>query len=890
MRWLNVFSDRVRALLRREAVIGDIDEELRCHLEMEMAANVGKGMSPMEARRAALRTFGNFDSIRERAYEVRGGGLLETIVQDVRFTGRTLAKRAGFTTIAALTLALGVGANSAIFSVVEAVLLRPLPYRHADRVVEIWERSPMSGQHNVVSPANFLDWRDQAKSFDQMAAFYDARANLTGTGEPEEVPLQLTTPNLFALLGAEPLLGRTFTQDDAQPEPAGKGVVAVLSYGFWHRRFGGERDVIGRTFTLNGTPVTVIGVMPRDFQWFIEESSRNTRPADLWVPMGLSETLRDRTKVGRYMQSVGRLKPGVPIERAQAEMSAIAGRLAAQYPDYSAKWDIILVPLRDQLAGAIKPALLVLLGAVGFVLLIACVNVANLLLARAAGRHKEIAIRSAIGAGRRRIIRQLLTESLLLALLGGAFGLLLARWCVKTLVAVSPAHLVGLGQVGIDLPVLLFTLAVSLLTGVVFGLAPALEASRVDLNDSLKESNRGTAGSTRGRRMRDALIVAEVGLALVLLVGAGLMIRSFVRLSSVDPGFDAANLLTLRVSLPGSKYGEDPQRVAFFRQAVDRLRTLPGVRSAAAVSGLPFADLGAATNFTIVGKPVPPPGQDFDTDVRVVDEGYFRTMGIPLITGRTFTPQEGMENRNVAVINQAMARKYFPGENPLGKRLVVHMMEDPQPSEIIGIVGDAKYKTLEGEMRPMVYWPPPTLAYGSMTLVLRTTGNPEDLAAAARREILAIDKDQPVGDVRTMQSWLDESMARTRFGTLLLGVFAGLALTLAAIGIYGVMSHAVAQREGEIGVRMALGARARDVLRLVIGQGLGLVLVGIALGLVGSLALTRVMSSLLYGVSATDPLTFTAIALLLMLVSCFACYIPARRASRVDPLTALRYE
>ncbi|HEY3568939.1 MAG TPA: ABC transporter permease [Thermoanaerobaculia bacterium] len=888
MRLLNVLSARLRALRGREAVIGDIDEELRLHLEMEAAANVERGMPPEEARRAALRTFGNFDSVRERAYEVRGGGLLETLLQDVRYAGRMLAKRPGFTAVAALTLALGVGANTAIFSVVEAVLLRPLPYRHAGRVVVVWENNhTQPGRHNVISPANFLDWREQAKSFDEMAVFLDQPLSLTGAGEPEEVPAQLVTPNLFALLGVNPELGRAFTPEDAKPGK--RAVVVVISHGLWQRRFGGAPDVIGRTVSLNGRPMSVVGVMPDGFKWFVKENSRASRPAELWLPMSLAP-YSDRTKSGRFAQAVARLAPGVPLDKAQAEMDTIAGRLESQYPDYDKGWGITLVPLRDQLSGEIKPALLVLLGAVGFVLLIACVNVANLLLARAAGRHKEIAIRSAMGAGRRRIVRQLLTESVLLSLLGGALGLLLALWSVRALVALSPENLIGAGEVGLDLPVLAFTLAASLLTGILFGLAPALEASRVRLNESLKESSRGNAGSSRGRRLRDALIAAEVGLALVLLVGAGLMVRSFVRLQAVDPGFDARNLLTLRVALPSVRYPDDAKADAFFRQAVASLRTLPGVRSASAISELPFAALGTATSFTIEGRPAPPPGEFFGTDVRVVDEEYFRTMRIPVLAGRTFTPQEVAEDRKVCVVNQAMARVYFPGENPVGKRITVVMSDSPTPTEIIGVVGDARYAKLEGDLQPMVYWTPPQLPYSSRTLVLRAQGDPESLAAPARRAIQAIDKDLPVADVRTMEGWIAESMARTRFGTLLLAAFALLALTLAAVGIYGVMSHSVVQRQNEIGVRMALGARAGDVLWLVIRQGLARVLVGVGLGLLGALALTRVLSSLLYGVSATDPLTFLSLALLLTAVSWIACYIPARHAARVDPLIAMRYD
>ena len=886
MRLLNVLSARLRALRGREAVIGDIDEELRLHLEMEAEANVGRGMTPEEARRAALRTFGNLDSVRERAYEVRGGGPLETLAQDVRYAARMLARQPGFTAVAALTLALGIGANTAIFSVVEAVLLRPLPYRHAGRTVLLWESQRLRDlPRNVVNPANFLDWREQAKSFDQMAAFADLRYNLTGAGDPEEVPAQIVTPNLFPLLGARAELGRTFTPEDAK---SGHDDVAILSHGLWRRRFGGAPGIIGRTLSLNGHAVTVIGVMPPGFQWFIQEKSLTGKPAQLWVPLGFTE--ENRVRRGRYLQAVARLAPGVSLARARAEMDAIAGRLESQYPKFNHGWGVRVVPLRDQLAGEIRPALLVLLAAVGFVLLIACVNVANLLLARAAGRHKEIAIRSSIGAGRRRIIRQLLTESLLLALLGGALGLLLSRACLRALVALSPPNLAGVGQAGLDLPVLAFTLAVTVLTGVVFGLVPALEASRVNLSGALNESSRGNAGSRRGRRLRDALVVAEVGLALVLLVGAGLMIRSFLRLQAVDPGFDAKGLLTMRVHLPAAKYPEDVKVNAFFREAAARLRTLPGVVSASTVSALPFADLGAATSFNIEGTSFRNEADKPTTDVRVVDEEYFHTLGIPLIAGRTFTAQEAVEDRKVAVINETLARKYFPGANPVGKRILVNMTAEPTYTEIIGVVGDARYASLDGELHPMVYWTPPHLAYSAMTFVLRTAGDPGDLARAARREIQAIDKDQPVSDVRTMESWLSESLARTRFGTLLLGAFAGLALTLAAAGLYGVMSYAVAQRQNEIGVRMALGARAGDVLRLVIRQGLALVLAGVALGLLGALALTRLLASLLYEVSATDPLTFAALALLLTAVSTIACYIPARRAARVDPLIAMRYD
>jgi predicted permease len=877
---------RLRGLLRRKSVEREMEEELRFHLRMRAEENVRRGMAADEAERAALKSFGQFGRIKEYCRDVKGGGLLESLLQDLKFGARTLLKSRGFTLVAVLTLAIGIGANTAIFSVVEAVLLRALPYRDADRLVMLWENNRLRNRpHNVVNPGNLLDWREQAGSFEEVAGFSDQRFNLAGGGEPEEVAGQAATPNLFRLLGARPALGRTLLPGD---EDGGRSV-AVISHGLWQRRFGGSPEVIGKTLILDGGGATVVGVMPPDFKWFVKENSLSGKPAEVWVPLALPDQLRAGRR-GRYLSAVARLKPGVTFEQAQGEMETVASRLEAQYPEIDKGWGATVVPLRDQLAGEIKPALLVILGAVGFVLLISCVNVANLLMARAAGRRKEMSLRAALGAGRLRIVRQLLTESMLLAVAGGALGLLLAYWGVGALVALSPPNLLGEGQVGVNLTVLAFTLAVSLLTGVAFGVAPALEASRLNLSESLKESSRGNVGGGRAGRVRGALVVAEVGLALVLLVGAGLMVRSFLRLQAVHPGFDAGNLLTMRVMLPQTKYPEDARKVEFFRRAAERLRALPGVRSVSAVSALPFADLGAATSFTVVGKPAPPAGERLTTDLRVADENYFRTMNIPVVAGRTFGEQEAVEDRKVAVVNEAMARKYFPGEDPLGKRIVVNMSSQPTPTEIIGVVGDARYDKLDGELRPMVYWTPPQLTYSSMSLVVRTGGDPAALGPAAVREIQAIDKDQPVSDVRTMESWLADSTARTRFGTLLLGAFACAALLLAAVGIYGVISYSVAQRRNEIGIRMALGAQGRDVLRLVVGQGMRLVLAGVGVGIVGAFALTRLMSGLLYGVAATDPPTFAANALLLAAVSLLACYVPARRATRVDPLHALRRE
>ncbi|HEX8501475.1 MAG TPA: ABC transporter permease [Pyrinomonadaceae bacterium] len=811
---------------------------------------------------------------------------MKTLFQDVRYGLRVLAKAPGFTAVAVLAIALGVAANSAIFSVINAVLLEPLPYREPGRLVSLWEMNrARDARQNVLSPANLIDWKEQTDVFEDVAAFTDGRANLTGDGEPEEVIVQQVTPNLFPLLGVEPIKGRGFAPDDAKP---GAARTVVLSHGFWLRRFGGDPAVVGKSFNLGGAPATVVGVMPARFQWFIRKGSRTAAPPEMWSPFALSDAYRKRQ--GRYMSAVARLKDGVTRERAELELNHLARRLEEQYPEFNKGWGAEVVLLRDQFAGPIRPVLWVLLGAVGFLLLIACANVANLLLARGATRQKEIAIRTALGAGRARVVRQLLTESLLLAFTGGGLGLLLAWWGVELLVALSPRDVLDLGGVGLNVPVLLFTLGVSFVTGVVFGVVPAFEASRVSTSESLKEGAKGTTVGKRGGRLRGAFVVAEIALALILLVGAGLMLKSFARLRSVDPGFRADNLLTMRVSLPARKYKEDAQVVAFSRQAAERLAALPGVEAAGAVNYLPFAGPGAATNFKVVGRPDPPPGEEPDTDVRVTDENYFRAMGIPLLRGRMYTPQESAERGRVAVVSQSFAEKYFPGEEVIGRQLLVNMKSEPNPTEVVGVVADIKLQSLDEEPHPTVYWPHAELVYSNMVFVVRTKGDPAALGAAARGAVQSIDADQPVADLRPMTQFLAESVGRARFSATLLGVFALLALVLAGVGVYGVMSYAVAQRTHEIGVRVALGAQTRDVLRLVVGHGMALAGAGLAAGLLGAFALTRLLSSLLFQVSTTDLATYATLTGFLLLVSLAACLVPARRATKVDPMVALRYE
>lgn len=888
MKWFNILRDRLRALRQRETVIGDIDREMRLHLEMQVEENIKRGMSPEEAREKAMRSFGNVNRAVDAAYDVKGGGLFETLAQDIRYGVRILAKHKAFTSVAVVTLALGIGANTAIFSVVNELLLRPLPYRDAERIAMLWEVTPEGRRQNTTSRANFRAWRNQSTSYEYLAAFSDQRFNLTGDGEPEELSIQLASTDFFKVLGVDPILGRTFLPDD---EPIGKPPVAVLSYGLWQRRFGGQSSVIGQPVTLNGIKFTMIGVMPPNFQFHIKHRSGTGRPAELWtlLPMPSGGTANER---GRFLSAVARLKPGVSTEQAAAELRTIETRLSDEAPEYNKNYSAEVLPLREQFFGDVRRPLWLMLGAVAFVLLIACANVANLLLSLATTREKEIAVRAALGARRLRIVRQLLTESLLLAVLGSVLGLGFAWLGIKALVAISPRDLVSLQTVGLNVTVLLWTLGVSLLTGIVFGMAPALHISRLNLNDSLKEGGKSESAQASGsRRLRSALVVSEIALAVVLLASAGLLIRSFVRLQQVDRGFETENILTMVIRLPGAKYPEDPHIITFFNQALERVRQLPNVRSVGMVNFLPlYGGLGSNTGFKIEGRPEPPPGQGPSTDVRVADPGYFQSMGIPLLRGRNFSDAEQREPKSVILINEALARKHFPGEDPIGRRLDVAMFETPKFAEIVGVVGNVRYDSLVDESPPAVYFPLPDLAYPFMSLVIRTDGDPAALAPSVQREIRAVDPNQPVSDVRTMNQVMSEWVGRSRFNTLLLGLFAALATLLSAVGIFGVMNYSVALRTREIGLRLAVGAQPRQVLMLILKQGLLLTIVGVGLGLAAAFALTRLLSGLLFGVAAVDVTTFTTISLLLVVVSLLACYLPARRAMRIDPLQALRYE
>ena len=810
---------------------------------------------------------------------------MNTLLTDIRFGVRMLLKNPMVTVVALVALTLGIGANTAIFSVVNAVLLRTYPYADAERLVLVWEkRQGGTTDQNVINLGNFTDWKEQNQVFSDMAAFFDRSFNLTGDGEPEEVPGEYATTNLFPVLGSNAVLGRTFTDEDGRD---GQPRVAVISYGLWQRRFGGDRQIVGHQMTLNGLPATVIGVMPSGFGWHIRRGTQASKPADIWLPWQISNDLRQRR--GRFASAVARLKPGVSMDQAKSEMDTIGVRLAQQYPQFNTNWGVNVVPLRIQMTGEIRRPLLILLGAVGFVLLIACANVANLLLARASSRRKEIAVRAGLGASRWRIGRQLLTESVMLSLVGGTLGVLVAWWGTKALVALSPPALIDLNSVRVSLPVLAFTLGLSVITGIVFGLVPALDATRFDLHGSLKEGGKNVGGSSGSNRVRSLFVVTQVALALVLLVGAGLLAKSFKRLQAVDAGFNADNVLTVRVNLPISKYDTDQKRIAFFKEAREEMKAIPGVETVGAINTPPFTGLYAGTTVDVDGQKLPP-DQELKTGVVVTDSNYFDVMQIPLKLGRLYTEQEATEMRHVVVVNETFVKKNLGGQNPLGHRVTIYMKNDNEPSEIIGVVADHKHLGLDVPVEPVAYWPHPELVYPGMTLMLRTRGDANAAAPAARNVIHNLDPQQPIGEVSTMEALLSTSVARARFSASLLTVFSILALVMAAVGIYGVMSYTVLQRTHEIGVRMALGAQRLDVLKLMVKKGIVLGAAGVVVGLIASFALTRLIATLLFDVTATDTATFVIVSAGLFLVTLFACYVPARRATKVDPLKALRYE
>jgi len=812
---------------------------------------------------------------------------MQTLWQDLRYGARMLMKNPGFSLIAALTLTLGIGANTAIFSVINGVLLKPLPYAEPERLVAVWEMRH-DGRRGSASYPNFADWRAQNQVFERIAIYRDSAMALTGGGEAANLRAVITTPDLFPLLNARPQLGRGFLPEE---EKAGSRVV-VLGHGAWRKYFGADPNLVGKQIKLNGRDFSVVGVMPAGFNFPVEAEQ-----TDLWVSAAISserddpkeESLNEQRGAHIY-DSIARLKPGVTLAAAQTDLETVMGRLRAQYPDEVGGDHTAMRPYLTDLVGDVERALLVLFAAVGVVLLIACANVASLLLARAIGRQREIAVRAALGASWGRIVRQLLTESLLLAAAGGTAGLLLATWGVDLLKALSPADLPRIQDVRLDGRVLMFTLLVSLLTGLLFGLIPALRAARADLNEALKEGGRGGEGLRRNR-LRSALVVAEVASAMTLLVGAGLLINSFVRLQRVNLGFDPHQVLTLRVDLPEARYREGRQIINFNQEFLRRVERLPGVRSAAMVFKLPLGVGDASNTFEVEGQPSDK-SRRLTAGLRVSTPGYFHTLGIPFVNGRDFSERDEEKSAPVVIINETLAARYFPNQNPIGKHIRPDISLEGAPPwrEIVGVVSSVRHGGPGKEPRPEFFLPHTQMPFLTPTTVVRVAGDPLAIVGAARNEVRAMDREAPIDSVKTLDQYLTESVAQPRFNTLLLALFAGVAMTLTAVGLYGVMAFSVTARTREIGVRVALGARGPDVLRLVISQGMKLTLIGVAIGLVAALALTRLMKGLLFGVTPTDPATFALIALLLVSVAMLACYLPARRATKVDPMIALRCE
>jgi predicted permease len=880
---LSRISSLLRNIVHKDRVEHELTEEVESYLELLVEEKVKAGLRPEEARRAALIEMGGVEQVKEGVREVRMGQTLETMWQDLRYGTRVLLKNPGFTVVAVITLGLGIGANTAIFSVVNAVLLRPLPFENPDQLVMIWQTNPQRGiLQGLVSPPNLHDWQQQSHTFGQIAAFNPRGFSLTGTSEPEHLPGTFVSVGLFPMLGANPLLGRNFLPDEGRP---GGNRAVIISFALWQRRFGGDPDLVGKSLTLNDAIYTVVGIMPAKFQFPIQ-GQFPIPVSELWAPLAIDNAQVNRGN--RDLFTIGRLQPGVSVEEAQAEMATIAQRLAEQHPDFNRGLGVHIVGYHQQLTGNLRAALLILLGAVVFVLLIACANVANLMLARAATRQRELAIRTALGAGRSRLMRQLLTESVLLSLLGGALGVALALLNFDAIVAALPAHMPRAAEIQVDRQVLIFSFAIAVMTGVIFGLVPALQASSLNLNEALKESGgKGTGGFVR-HRVRSLLVVTEVALALVLLVGAGLLIKSFHRLQQVNAGFNPENVLSVPFVLPQSRYPDGNARAAFVNRIMEKLKALPGVQAVGGVTTLPLSGDYVSASFIVEGQTVSPEGRNV-ANMRAATPDYFRAMSIPILKGRGFTEQDQFDAPAVVIINESFERLYFPDEDPIGKRVISPASSEGIPMTIVGVAGDVRNGGPEDEPRPEFYYSYFQNPIRFMFMAIRTAAEPAGLIPAIRREIWSEDNDLPLANISTLEQLLSKTIAQRRFNLLLLGLFSALALVLAVVGIYGVVSYAVTQRTHEIGIRLALGAKQGDVCKLVIRQGMIPVVAGIAIGLSGALALTRLMKSLLFGVSATDPLTFVGLSLLLIVVALVACWIPARRATKVDPMVALRY-
>jgi putative ABC transport system permease protein len=886
MSLLSTLRSVVSALVQRAGVENETDEELRAHVQNRADDLERSGLTRPEAERRARIEFGAPEKFKEECREARGTNFIESLLQDLRFGVRSLASSRGLTSTVILVLALGIGANTAIFSVVNTVLAWPLPYPEPDRLVWFWESQPNLNQAPF-SAADFLDFQSQNRSFEQMAVMHRVSFNLTGQGPAERIPSMVASPNIFSLLWIQPIMGRSFASSEGA---FGAARVAMLTYGFWQSHFGGDSRVVGRTIILDGQPVAVIGVLPASFRYG-DDIQIWVNPVNI-VPEVFSaladwERKLSTNRETHYLNVVGRLKPGVSLQQAQADITSIMDHIHQQYPVTIGHF-VELIPLRELYTGPVRPTLLVLLGVVGLVLLIACANVANLLLARAAARSREIAIRTALGAGRLRIVRQLLTECMLLAGGGGALGLALAWWLVRLLVAAGPREMPRLQEITVDLRVLAFTLGVSLVTGLLFGLAPAFAATRQTVGGSLKEGGRGATSGLAHNRLRSLLVVGEVALSLILLVGAGLLVRSFVRLLEVKPGFNSDHMVTMWINFTGARYAENHQSTQLLDQLLSRLASLPRVKGVATSNDLPLEGDDTTTGVTTAeGRPPFERGHQPLIGVHAVNPGYFRAMGIPLFRGREVSASDVPDSRSVVVINQKLAEVVWPGQDPIGKHFAI--LGDKQ-SEVVGIVGNVLHNGLAEAPSAESYLAFSQNPWSYVGLAIRTEADPTSIYSGVRAIVSQLDPELPVHDMRPMEQVVAETMATRRFTLWLVGAFAALALVLAFVGIYGVMSYSVTDRVHEIGVRVALGAQRADVLRLVIGHGVRLAAIGISIGTAGAFLATRAMTSLLFGVRPSDPVTYLAIGTLLALAAITACYIPARRAIRVDPMVALRYE
>jgi putative ABC transport system permease protein len=886
----------LQTILQRTRMESEMDAELRFHMETYAEDLVRSGVPRQDAQRRARLELGGVENAKEECREARGVHFAETLLQDLRYGARTMLRSPSFTVTAVLALALGIGANTAIFSVVNAVLLRPLAFDQPDLLVQVWHTPPQKSFPGMpifaVSPANFLDWRNQNQAFEGMSAYGFGRYTLTGTGHPEAIRMVAATVGLFSILHAQPLLGRGFLTGEDEP---GHEHEVVLSYGFWHSYFAGNPDIVGTNIQLNGQAFTVIGVMGPEFDFPISSDSESR--TQMWKP--LAWTPQDRAIRGDHNYGViARLKPGVTMRQAQAELDAISNRLAQDYPNDNKGWGAIAIPLRDDLVGDVRPALLILLGAVALVLLIACANVANLMLVRALSRRKEVAVRTALGATRRRLLQQALSETLLLAFAGGALGLVFAHYGVSLIVKFLAQRLPRANEIALDGWVLAFTLAISLLTGLAAGLLPALRMSKADLNEALKQGLGRTSADSGGNRTRNVLVVSEVALSLMLLIGAGLLIRSVWILHNVNPGFDAHGVVTMNVSISTGKFTEPGQQVGYFGRVLDRVRNVPGVQSAGLIDSLPLSDDGSHQPISLEGRPAAPMADLPEVEVRLISPGYMNAMHIPLLSGRDVDDSDVAGRPGAVLVSESMAKFFWPHEDPLGKRLTLYFFPE-LTRVVVGVVADVKISALnETQPRPTLYFPlaQMSIAKGEtwqsfgMKLAVRTNAAPLSVIPAITGAVRKVDDEVPLLNIRTMDDSVSASLSQERFTMLLLGAFAGLALLLAVVGIYSVMSYSVSRRTNEIGIRVALGASRGDVLLLVVRQAMLLALIGSAIGIAGALALSRLMASQLYGVRPTDPVTFVTVAALLMIVALAASYLPARRAMRVEPMAALRYE